>query len=146
MFERFTPPARQVVVYAQEESQRLGHDHIGGEHILLGLLREGEGIPARVLGSLGITLEEAHKHVGPVHDATEAPATGMTPFTPAAKEALERASDEADALNHAIVGTEHVLLGLTAVGDEVVEMILSELSVAPEQIRAKLLAMMSGSA
>ena len=146
MFERFTPPARQVVVYAQEESRRLGHDHIGGEHILLGLLLEREGISARVLGSLGITLEEAQKHVGPVHDGPEAPATGMTPFMPAAKEALERASDEADALNHAIVGTEHVLLGLIAVGDENVELILSDLNVQPEQIRARVLRMMSGSA
>jgi ATP-dependent Clp protease ATP-binding subunit ClpC len=146
VFERFTPPARQVVVYAQEESQRLGHDHIGGEHILLGLLSGGEGIPARVLGSLGITLEEAQKHVGPVHDGPEAPATGMTPFTPAAKEALERASDEADALNHAIVGTEHVLLGLIAVRDESVELILSDLNVQAEQIRPKVLRMMSGSA
>ena len=115
MFERFTPPARQVVVYAQEESRSLGHDHIGGEHLLVGLLREERGFAARVLGSSGITLEGARMLIVPAPASRETPTTGMTPFTPAAKDALERSNEEADALSHVIVGTEHVLLGLIAV-------------------------------
>jgi ATP-dependent Clp protease ATP-binding subunit ClpC len=146
VFERFTPPARQVVVHALDEARSLGHDHIGGEHLLLGLLHEEDGLAARVLGSLGITLEDARTHgVRPV-GSWKPPATSQIPFTPGAKEALELSGDEADEMNHGFIGTEHVLLGLLGVGDEAVEGILAKLGSTPDRIRTRLLEMLSGSA
>ena len=98
MFERFTERARQVVVLAQDESRRLGHDSIGTEHILLGLLREEEGIAARVLETLDVTLEEVQADVIRVVGRGETPETGQIPFTPGGKKTLELALREAVAL------------------------------------------------
>jgi ATP-dependent Clp protease ATP-binding subunit ClpC len=146
VFERFTPPARQVLVHAQDEARSLGHDHVGGEHFLLGLLCEQDGLVARVLVSLGFALDDARTQIVRSFGSRESPTTGQIPFTPGAVEALERSTAEADALNHGFVGTEHVLLGLAGVGDETIESLLGELGSSSAQIRAKMLAMMSGSA
>jgi ATP-dependent Clp protease ATP-binding subunit ClpC len=146
VFERFTPPARQVLVYASDEARSLGHDYIGGEHILLGLLREGDGIAARVLVSLGITHQSARTHLVCSIGSRESPTTGQIPFASSAVESLERATAEADSMSHGFIGTEHVLLGLAGVGDETVHAVLAELGSSAEQIRAKVLALLSGSA
>jgi ATP-dependent Clp protease ATP-binding subunit ClpC len=146
VFERFTPPARQVVVHAQDEARSLGHDYIGGEHLLLGLLRERDGLAARVLGSQGIGLEDARAGIARSAGTGESPTTGQIPFTLGAVRALERSSEEADAMNHGFVGTEHVVLGLLAAGDEAAAGVLAELGSSPERIRTRLLEMLSGSA
>jgi ATP-dependent Clp protease ATP-binding subunit ClpC len=113
VFERFTERARLVVVLAQEEARALGHHHIGTEHLLLGLLREEEGVAARVLGSLDITVERARDHVGvQVVAPGTRPAGGQVPFTPRAKKVLELALRESLSLGNNYIGTEHLLLGL----------------------------------
>ena len=112
MFERFTEKARQVVVLAQDEAQALGHNYIGTEHLLLGLLREREGLAARVLHSLDVTVEEVRAQVARIVGRGDEVRAGMIPFTPRAKKALELALREAQALGHNYIGTEHVLLGL----------------------------------
>jgi ATPases with chaperone activity, ATP-binding subunit len=113
MFERFTERARQVVVLAQDEARRLRHNYIGTEHLLLGLLREEEGIAARVLASLGVTLEEVRGQVGRIVGMGDKVESGQIHFTPRAKKVLELSLlREAQSLNHDYIGTEHVLLGL----------------------------------
>ncbi len=112
MFERFTERARQVIVLAERESSELGHDHIGSEHILLGLLREREGLAGRALEALGVTLEQARTGVLRRIAAGERTSSGQTPFTPRAKRMLELALREALALGRDCIGTEHILLGL----------------------------------
>ena len=146
MFERFTERARQVVVLAQDESRRLGHDSIGTEHILLGLLREEEGIAARVLETLDVTLEEVQADVIRVVGRGETPETGQIPFTPRAKKTLELALREAVALGHDYIGTEHVLLGLVRADEGVGAEILREHDADPERIRRAIIRMLSGSA
>jgi ATP-dependent Clp protease ATP-binding subunit ClpC len=134
------------VVRAHDETRSLGHGYIGGEHILLGLLREQDGLAARALGSVGITLEAARTDVVRSIGSRQSPETGQIPFAPEAVRALERATDEADAMNHGFIGTEHLLLGLVGVGDEAVERRLTELGSSCEQIRTRVLEMLSGSA
>ena len=112
MFERFTERARQVVVLAQEEARTLKHNYIGTEHILLGLLREEEGLAARVLESLDITVEEVRAQVARIVGQGDEVTTGQIPFTPRAKKVLELALREALSLGHNYIGTEHILLGL----------------------------------
>ena len=112
MFERFTERARQVVVLAQDEARALKHNYIGTEHILLGLLREEEGLAARVLESLDITVEEVRAQVARIVGQGDEVTTGQIPFTPRAKKVLELALREALSLGHNYIGTEHVLLGL----------------------------------
>jgi ATP-dependent Clp protease ATP-binding subunit ClpC len=146
VLERFTPPARQVLVYAQDEARSLGHAYIGGEHVLLGLLSEREGLAARVLGSLGIALEGARTEVARAAGRQESPATGQIPFTPGAVAALQGSTEEADAMNHGFVGTEHVLLGLLAVRDEAVENVLMKLGSSSDRIRVRVMEMLSGAA
>ncbi len=146
MFERFTERARQVVVLAQDESRRLGHDSIGTEHILLGLLREEEGIAARVLETLDVTLEEVQADVIRVVGRGETPETGQIPFTPGGKKTLELALREAVALGHDYIGTEHVLLGLVRADEGVGAEILREHDADPERIRQAIIRMLSGSA
>jgi ATP-dependent Clp protease ATP-binding subunit ClpC len=114
VFERFTERARQVVVLAQEEARTLGHPYVGTEHILLGLLREEEGMAARVLASLEITVERARRQVVRIVGSGEEVTTGQIPFTPGAKKVLERSLHESLSLGHNYIGTEHILLGLTA--------------------------------
>ena len=112
MFERFTDRARRVVVLAQEEARALNHDYIGTEHILLGLIHEGEGIAARALESLNISLEAVHQQVEQMIGRGLAAPTGHIPFTPRAKKVLELSFREALQLGHNYIGTEHILLGL----------------------------------
>ncbi len=119
MFERFTERARQVVVLAQEEARTFKHNYIGTEHILLGLLREEEGLAARVLGSLDITIERVRAAVLRIVGAGEEPTSGQIPFTPRAKKVLERALTEALSLGHNYIGTEHILLGLVRENEQV---------------------------
>ena len=141
MFERFTQRARHAVVLAQEEARALQHHHIGTEHILLGLLREGEGVAARVLGSLGVSLDRTRPQiariVGPTDEVTaeQTSAAEQIPFTPRAKKVLELALREALALGHDYIGTEHILLGLAREGDGIAMRVLLDLDVRPEQVR-----------
>jgi ATP-dependent Clp protease ATP-binding subunit ClpC len=139
MFERFTERSRQVVVLAQDEARLLRHNYIGTEHLLLGLLREEEGLAARALENLQIGLEEVRARIEhEVGHGEEVPA-GQIPFTPKAKKVLELALREALSLKHSYIGTEHVLLGLVTVTDGVAVRILQELDADPEKIRAEVL-------
>jgi ATP-dependent Clp protease ATP-binding subunit ClpC len=144
VFERFTERARQVVVLAQDESRTLGHDYIGTEHILLGLLREQEGLAARVLESLDLTIEEVRAQVVSIVGLGDTAATGQIPFTPHAKEALEFSLREALSLGHDWIGTEHVLLGLVRATDGVAARILLDFGADADTIRNEVIRMMSG--
>ena len=137
-----------VVVYAQEESHTLGHDYIGTEHILLGLVREQEGLAARVLASLGLTLEPVRAEVIRLTARGQEPSTGQgrqIPFTPRAKKVLEVALREALSLGHNYIGTEHLLLALTREGDGVAARILLDCNADPESIRDEVTRMLSSS-
>ena len=144
MFERFTEPARQAVVLAQQEAvHKLGHDVIGTEHLLLGLLAEQRGMAARVLEARGVTLESAREHVAASREQTEPAVTGQVPFTRHAKRALELSADEARNLGHGRIGTEHVLLGLTSARNAFTR-VLAELGTDSEEIRRDVIAAFSG--
>jgi ATP-dependent Clp protease ATP-binding subunit ClpA len=145
VFERFTERARQAVVLAQDESRRLGHGHIGTEHILLGLLREEEGLAARVLEAMDVTLDDVRDEVLRVVPRGEAATTGQIPFTPRGKKTLELAPREAVAMGHDHIGTEHVLLGLARVDDGVAVRILRERDVEPDRVRTEVVRWLSGS-
>src|SRR3712207_4213154 len=112
MFQRFTERARKVVVLAQEEARHFNHNYIGPEHLLLGLLGEEEGRAARALGSLNVTLDEVREQVESVAGYGEEGTSGQAPFTPRSKKVIELALQEALALGHNYIGTEHLLLGL----------------------------------
>jgi ATP-dependent Clp protease ATP-binding subunit ClpC len=144
VFERFTERARQVVVLAQDESRTLGHAYIGTEHILLGLLREQEGLAARVLESLDLTIERVRAQVVSIVGLGEVAAMGQIPFTPHAKEALEFSLREALSLGHDYIGTEHVLLGLVRVKEGVAERVLLDFGADADTIRNEVIRMMSG--
>lgn len=139
MFERFTDRARRAIVMAQEEARLLDHNHIGTEHILLGLLAEREGVAARALESLNVTLEAARDQVreiiGPSHHQQEQ--AGHIPFTPRAKKVLELSLREALNLRSDTIGTEHVLLGLVTEGDGVGAQILERLGAHARTVREK---------
>jgi ATP-dependent Clp protease ATP-binding subunit ClpC len=143
VFEKFTERARQVVVLAQDEARALEHNYVGTEHILLGLLREEEGLAARVLESLDITVEEVRFHivriVGQGDDAT----TGQIPFTPRATKVLELALREALSLGHDYIGTEHLLLGLVRENEGVAARILRDFDADAEKVRNELMRMLS---
>ena len=119
MFERFTDRARRVVVLAQEEARMLNHDYIGTEHILLGLIHEGEGVAAKALESLGISLEAVRQQVEEIIGQGQQAPSGHIPFTPRAKKVLELSLREALQLGHNYIGTEHILLGLIREGEGV---------------------------
>jgi ATP-dependent Clp protease ATP-binding subunit ClpC len=131
MFELFTTKARRVVVLSQEEARRLGHSHIGNEHILLGLIHEDGGVAGQALQAAGVSLDQARTQVEEIigrgsrierttsRDNTRFPLTGQIPFTPRSKKVLELAEREAQDLGHAHIGTEHILLGLMREGDGV---------------------------
>src|SRR3712207_1806371 len=138
MFERFTERARQVVVLAQEEARTLKHNYIGTEHILLGLLREEEGLAARVLESLDITVERVRAQVVRIVGSGEEVTSGQIPFTPRAKKALELALREALSLGHNYIGTEHILLGLVRENEGVAARILLDFDADSEKIRTRL--------
>src|SRR4026207_1587013 len=144
MFERFTERARQVVVLAQEEARTLKHNYIGTEHILLGLLREEEGLAARVLESLDITVERVRAQVVRIVGSGEEVTSGQIPFTPRAKKVLELALREALSLGHNYIGTEHILLGLARENEGVAARILLDFDADAEKIRNEIIRMLSG--
>jgi ATP-dependent Clp protease ATP-binding subunit ClpC len=146
MFERFTERARQVVVLAQDEARALRHNYSGTEHLLLGLLREEEGLAARVLETLGVTLEQSRDQVRAIIGAGEPgeALAGQIPFTPRAKKTLELALREARSLGHQFIGTEHVLLGLVRVGEGVGVEILDALGASPAVVREEVIRSLSG--
>ena len=143
MFERFTERARQVVVLTQEEARGLKHSYIGTEHILLGLFREQEGLAARVLESLGLTIEEVRADVARIVGQGAEVRTGQIPFTPRAKRVLELALREALSLGHNYVGTEHILLGLVRVNQGGAARILGDLDADAEKIRTEIIRLLS---
>jgi ATP-dependent Clp protease ATP-binding subunit ClpA len=144
VFERFTERARQVVVLAQDEARALKHNYIGTEHLLLGLLREEEGLAARVLESLDITVEEVRAQVARTVGEGDEVATGEVPFTPRAKKVLEVSLREGLSLGHNYIGTEHILLGLVRVGDGVAARVLVDFDADAETIRSEVIRRLSG--
>jgi ATP-dependent Clp protease ATP-binding subunit ClpC len=144
MFERFTERARQVVVLAQEEARTLKHNYIGTEHILLGLLREEEGLAARVLEGLEITVDDVRAQVIRIVGSGEEVTSGQIPFTPRAKKVLELALREALSLGHNYIGTEHILLGLVRENEGVAARILGDFDADSEKIRNEIIRMLSG--
>ncbi|MCL2503606.1 MAG: ATP-dependent Clp protease ATP-binding subunit [Coriobacteriia bacterium] len=144
MFERFTEKARRVIVYAQEEARMLNQNYIGTEHLLLGLIREQDGIAARALESLNISLEDVHSQVEElIGKGTFAP-NGHIPFTPRAKKVLEFSLREALQLGHTYIGTEHMLLGLLREGEGVAAQVLSNLGADLEKVRSAVIQLLSG--
>ncbi len=144
MFERFTERARHVPVYAQDEARLLRHHHIGTEHLLLGLFREEEGLAARVLDSLGITIGDVRERVAAVVPPGEEEAPVQIPFTPRAKKMLEQSLREALSIGHNHIGTEHLLLGLTRDPEAVGSRILCDLGHQPDDVRNAVLGTISG--
>jgi ATP-dependent Clp protease ATP-binding subunit ClpA len=138
MFERFTEPSRRVVVLAQEEARMLDHNYIYTEHILLGLIHEGEGVAARAIVSLGLTLEMAREQVRELVGGGKSTPTGHIPFTPPAKKVLELSLREALALKKEYIGTEHILLGLVHEGHGAGAQILATTAPLPA-VREKVL-------
>jgi hypothetical protein len=143
MFERFTDRARRVVVLAQEEARLLNHNYIGTEHILLGLIHEGEGVAAKALESLGISLEAVRAQVEEIIGQGQSAPTGHIPFTPRAKKVLELSLREALQLGHNYIGTEHILLGLIREGEGVAAQVLVKLGGSLGQVRAKVIQVLS---
>jgi ATP-dependent Clp protease ATP-binding subunit ClpC len=135
VFERFTERARQVVVLAQDEARALKHNYIGTEHILLGLLREEEGIAARVLESLDVTVEELRAQVARIVGEGDEVTSGQIPFTPRAKRVLELALREALSLGHNHIGPEHILLGVVRENEGVAARILLDFDANAEKVR-----------
>src|ERR1051326_8547956 len=135
MFERFTDRARRVVVLAQEEARMLNHNYIGTEHILLGLIHEGEGVAAKALESLGISLEAVRHQVEEIIGQGGSSPSGHIPFTPRAKKVLELSLREALQLGHNYIGTEHILLGLIHEGEGVAAKALESLNISLEAVR-----------
>ena len=144
MFERFTDRARRVLVLAQEEARDLNHAFIGTEHILLGLIREGEGVAAKALDALGVTFDVVREKVEEAIGANTNPSPGSPPFTPRAKKVLELSLREALQLGHSYIGTEHMLLGLVREGDGVAAQVLSDLGADMARVRTQVIQMMSG--
>ncbi|HEV2685829.1 MAG TPA: Clp protease N-terminal domain-containing protein, partial [Actinomycetota bacterium] len=144
MFERFTDRARRVVVLAQEEARMLNHNYIGTEHILLGLIHEGEGVAAKALESLGIMLESVRQQVEEIIGQGQVPPTGHIPFTPRAKKVLELSLREALQLGHNYIGTEHILLGLIREGEGVAAQVLVKLGADLNKVRAQVIALLQG--
>jgi ATP-dependent Clp protease ATP-binding subunit ClpC len=144
MFERFTEKARRVVVYAQEEARMLNQNYIGTEHLLLGLIREQDGIAAKALESLSISLEDVHTQVEDLIGRGTFVPTGHIPFTPRAKKVLELSLREALQLGHNHIGTEHILLGLIREGEGVAAQVLLNLGADLEKVRSAVIQLLSG--
>jgi len=144
LFERFTDRARRVLVLAQEEARELNHAFIGTEHILLGLIREGEGVAAKALDALGITFEAVREKVEEAIGTNTNPSPGSPPFTPRAKKVLELSLREALQLGHSYIGTEHMLLGLVREGDGVAAQVLVQSGADLARVRQQVIQMMSG--
>ncbi len=144
MFERFTDRARRVVVLAQEEARMLNHNYIGTEHILLGLIHEGEGVASKALESLGISLESVREQVQEIIGQGQQAPTGHIPFTPRAKKVLELSLREALQLGHNYIGTEHILLGLIREGEGVAAQVLVKLGADLSRVRQQVIQLISG--
>src|ERR1700750_688467 len=144
MFERFTDRARRVVVLAQEEARMLSHNYIGTEHILLGLIHEGEGVAAKALESLDISLEAVRQQVEEIIGQGQQAPSGHIPFTPRAKKVLELSLREALQLGHNYIGTEHILLGLIREGEGVAAQVLVKLGADLNRVRQQVLQLLSG--
>jgi ATP-dependent Clp protease ATP-binding subunit ClpC len=144
LFERFTDRARRVVVLAQEEARLLNHNYIGTEHILLGLIHEGEGVAARALESMGISLESVRSQVVEIIGQGAQAPSGHIPFTPRAKKVLELSLREALQLGHNYIGTEHILLGLIREGEGVAAQVLQKLGAELHKVRQTVIQLLSG--
>ena len=144
MFEKFTDKARRVVVLAQEEAKLLNHNYIGTEHILLGLIHEGEGVAAKALESLGIDLNSVREQVQEIIGQGQQAPTGHIPFTPRAKKVLELSLREALQLGHSYIGTEHLLLGLIREGEGVAAQVLTKLGADTNRVRQQVIQLLSG--
>jgi ATP-dependent Clp protease ATP-binding subunit ClpC len=144
VFERFTDRARRVVVLAQEEARLLNHNYIGTEHILLGLIHEGEGVAAKALESLGISLEAVRAQVEEIIGQGGSSPSGHIPFTPRAKKVLELSLREALQLGHNYIGTEHILLGLIREGEGVAAQVLVKLGADLSRVRQQVIQLLSG--
>jgi len=144
LFERFTDRARRVVVLAQDEAKMLNHNYIGTEHILLGLIHEGEGVAAKALEQMGISLEAVRSEVEEIIGHGQTVPTGHIPFTPRAKKVLELSLREALQMNHSYIGTEHILLGLVREGEGVAAQVLIKLGADLNRVRNTVLQLLSG--
>ena len=136
-FDRFTKRARHVLVLAQEEAQHFQHNYIGTEHLLLGLIREGEGVAAHVLGNLGIEIDKARQAVEAITGRGGTLVEGELPLTPSSKMIMELAMDEARRLDHRFIGTEHLLLGLIREGEGIAAGVLESFGLQLEQVRTE---------
>src|SRR2546427_2608102 len=144
MFERFTDRARRVVVLAQDEARMHNHNYIGNEHLLVGLIHEGEGVAAKALESMGISLEAVRQQVEEIIGQGQAAPTGHIPFTPRAKKVLELSLREALQLGHNYIGTEHILLGLIREGEGVAAQVLQKLGADLNRVRQQVIQLLSG--
>jgi ATP-dependent Clp protease ATP-binding subunit ClpC len=142
MFERFTDRSRRVLVLAQEESRLLNHPFIGTEHLLLGLIHEGEGVAAKALEQLEITLETVREKVEEIVGPSETITPGSPPFTPRAKKVLELSLREALQLGHNHIGTEHLLLGIEREGEGVASQVLTSLGADPARVRQQVISLL----
>ncbi len=144
MFERFTDRARRVVVLAQDEARSLNHNYIGTEHLLLGLIREGEGVAAKAMEMQGLTIDKVRQQVIDIIGEGQNPAKGHIPFTPRAKKVLELSLREALQLGHHYIGTEHILLGLIREGQGVAAQVFTNLDVDTAELRQNVVSLLSG--
>lgn len=144
MFDRFTDRARRVLVLAQDEARNMNHNYIGTEHLLLGLIVEEQGIAARALGTLGVSLGDVRREVTEIIAHGTSPVTGTPPFTPRARKILELSLKEALQLGHNYIGTEHILLGLISEGEGVGALVLLKFGVGYEETREVILKLLSG--
>src|SRR5947209_7771173 len=145
-FDKFTERARKVLQLAQEEAQRFNHNYIGTEHLLLGLVREGEGVAAKVLGNLGVELNKVRSAVEFIIGRGDRTVAGDIGLTPRAKKVIELSVDEARRLNHHYIGTEHLLLGLVREGEGIAAGVLQSLGVNLEKVRTQTIQVLSSSA
>jgi len=143
-FERYTDRARRVIVLAQDNAKALNHNYIGTEHILLGLVDEGEGVAHLALASLGVTAEVVKEQVHDIIGQGQSQPTSRIPFTPRAKQALELAHREAVQLNHNYIGTEHILLGLIREGEGVGSQVLVKLGCDLNRVRQQVIQLLAG--
>jgi ATP-dependent Clp protease ATP-binding subunit ClpA len=144
MFERFTDRGRRVVVLAQDEARRLDHNYIGTEHLLLGLIHEGDGVAAKALESLGISLDDVRQQVEEIIGRGQQAPSGHIPFTPRAKKVLELSLRESKLLGHNYIGTEHILLGLIHEGDGVAAQVLVKLGASLNRVRQQVIYIREG--
>ncbi|WP_286688723.1 Clp protease N-terminal domain-containing protein, partial [Corynebacterium sp. S5S1] len=144
MFERFTDRARRVIVLAQEEARMLNHNYIGTEHILLGLIHEGEGVAAKALESMDISLDDVRNEVEEIIGQGSQPHSGHIPFTPRAKKVLELSLREGLQMGHKYIGTEFLLLGLIREGEGVAAQVLTKLGADLPRVRQQVIQLLSG--